>query len=165
MTLISRCSCSSLGEIVFAVNAGGDAVIDSHGIRYRRDTSGVGVASDYGKSLDIKRVPASDKILYQTERYSQESFGYNIPMPADSNGDYVLWLKFSEVWFNAPGQKVFDVALNGEIVIKELDIFARAGRGIAHDEVVPFKIKNRELIVAGQKLPFENEILVEFVKV
>lgn len=93
-----------LGEIIFAVNAGGDNVVDSHGIRYKRDILTTGVASDYGKSLDIKRASPSDKILYQTERYSSETFGYTIPISDD--GDYVLWLKFSEVWFNAPNQKV-----------------------------------------------------------
>lgn len=101
--LVNNIAC--LGEIKFALNAGGESLIDSNGIRYKRDYLTAGVASDYGKSLDIKRVPLSDKIIYQTERYSTETFGYTIPLPSES-GDYVLWLKFSEVWFNAPNLKV-----------------------------------------------------------
>ncbi len=37
------------------------------------------------------------------------------------DGDYVLWLKFSEVWFNAPNLKVFDVAMNDVVVVKGLE--------------------------------------------
>lgn len=96
---------AGLGEVIFALNAGGESFTDSHGIRYRRDYLSSGVASDYGKSLLIRRVPEQDRLLYQTERYSTETFAYNIPMPSES-ADYVLWLKFSEVWFNAPNQKV-----------------------------------------------------------
>lgn len=103
-----------LGEIIYALNAGGESFTDSLGIRYRRDYLTVGTASDYGKVLDIKRVPQQDKILYQTERYSTETFGYNIPMP-NSDGDYVLWLKFSEVWFNAPNLKVGSILLGSLI--------------------------------------------------
>ncbi len=95
----------SLGEIIYALNAGGESFTDGYGIRYRRDYLTVGTASDYGRMVDIKRVPANDKLLYQTERYATETFGYTIPMPS-GDGDYVLWLKFCEVWFNAPNQKV-----------------------------------------------------------
>ena len=114
--------------------------------------------------LDIKRVPAQDKPLYQTERYATESFGYTVPMPS-GDGDYVLWLKFSEVWFNAPNQKVFDVALNGAIVVNELDIFDKVGRGVAHDELVGFQVRSGKILINGKAQPFNNEIRIEFIKV
>jgi hypothetical protein len=94
-----------LGEIIYALNAGGESFTDTNGIRYRRDYLTVGTASDYGRMVDIKRVTNNDKLLYQTERYATETFGYTIPMP-NGDGDYVLWLKFCEVWFNAPNLKV-----------------------------------------------------------
>ena len=50
-------------------------------------------------------------------------------------------LKFSEVYFNAPGQKVFDVVLNNDhSIVSDLDIYSRVGHGVAHDEVIPFTI-------------------------
>lgn len=150
-------------EVIYALNAGGDAIQDSLGIRYRRDNSDAGTASDYGRSLDIKRVPQQDKILYQTERYATETFGYSIPMPT-GDGDYVLWLKFSEVWFNAPNQKVFDVTLNDHTVVEGLDIFSKVGRGVAHDELVPFQIRQNKLIINGKSVAFSKEIKVDFVK-
>ena len=95
---------SGLGEIVYAVNCGGDAHVDGSGIGYAADLLRVGTASDYGKQLIISRVPPSDQILYQTERYHTATFGYDIPVQED--GVYLLVLKFSEVYFNAPGMKV-----------------------------------------------------------
>ena len=154
---------SALGEIMFALNAGGDSYTDSNGIRYRRDYLADGVASDYGRALDIQRVPQQDKILYQTERYSSETFGYTVSMPS-SDADYVLWLKFSEVWFNAPGQKVFDIGLNDNVVVENLDIFAKVGRGVAHDEIVPFQIRQNKLIINGKAHPFNSELRVDFIK-
>ena len=130
-----------LGQIIYAVNCGGDAHTDSNGIRYDRDPlhGKIGIPSDYGKRLLIGRVSPNDYILYQTERYHTNTFGYDIPV--NSDGDYVLVLKFSEVYFNAPNQKVFDVVLNGDhTIIPELDIFDKVGRGVAHDEYIPFKI-------------------------
>jgi hypothetical protein len=155
---------NSLGEIIFALNAGGESHTDSNGIRYRRDYLVEGLPSDYGRSLDIQRVPQQDKILYQTERYATETFGYTVTMPF-GDGDYVLWLKFSEVWFNAPGQKVFDVAINDNIVVQNLDIFEKVGRGVAHDEIIPFQIRSNKLIINGKSNGFNSELRVDFVKV
>ena len=162
--LVTLNQVASLGEIIYALNAGGESFTDSNGIRYRRDYLTVGTASDYGKSLDIKRVEQPDKQLYQTERYSSETFGYTIPMSSNDE-DYVLWLKFSEVWFNAPGLKVFDVALNNVVVIEGMDIFDKAGRGVAHDEVIPFHVRKNKIVINGKSEPFNNEIVVEFIKV
>lgn len=93
-------------EVIYAINAGGEAHTDSYGIRYARDPllGKVGTASDYGKQLIIGRVNNIDQILYQTERYHYNTFGYDIPINQD--GDYVMILKFCEVYFNSPNMKV-----------------------------------------------------------
>ena len=72
--------------------------------RYNRDPQTIGEASDYGKTMLIQRVAPQDQVLYQTERFHHDDFSYSIPLKED--GDYVLVLKFCEVWFNAPNQKV-----------------------------------------------------------
>ena len=93
-----------IGEVIWAVNCGGDTHTDIHGVRYQKDMLIDGVASDYGKNMLIQRVLPQDQILYQTERYHTDTFGYEVPIRQD--GDYVLVLKFSEVWFAAHNQKV-----------------------------------------------------------
>lgn len=96
-----------LGEVIDAINCGGESHVDSDGIHYRRDPlhGRIGTASDYGKQLIISRVPRTDQILYQTERYHHATFGYEISVNRD--GNYVLVLKFCEVYFSSPGMKVY----------------------------------------------------------
>lgn len=96
----------AIGEVVYAVNCGGPPHVDVYGVEYSGDPLAVGFASDHGKNLAIRRVPPPDQILYQTERYHLADFAYDVPIRKD--GDYVLVLKFSEVWFTESNQKVRD---------------------------------------------------------
>lgn len=160
-------SATGLGEIIYAINAGGPAHTDIYGIQYEKDPlqGRVGTASDYGKQLVmIGRVTPKDEILYQTERYHHSTFGYDIP--ANKDGDYVLVLKFSEVYFNAPNMKVFDVVLNGDhTIVADLDIFDKVGRGVAHDEYIPYSIKNGKLYFNEEESDIRGaKIKVEFIK-
>lgn len=50
--------------------------------------------------------------------------------------------------------------------MKDLDIFAQVGRAVAHDEIIPFKVKNKKLIVNGKKSDIEGStISLTLVKV
>ena len=57
--------------------------------------------------------------------------------------------------------------LNGEhAVIHELDIYGKVGRGAAHDEVIPFSVRNGKLKINGETSEvIDGKISVEFVKV
>jgi len=62
--------------------------------------------------------------------------------------------------------QVFSVQLNYEhTVVDQLDIFASAGFGIAHDEIVPFSVRNGKLHVNKESSSFDGTLHVEFVKV
>ncbi len=61
-------------------------------------------ASDYGVRLPILRSSPEDQILYQTERYNEDTFGYDIPIREE--GDYILVMKYAEVYFAQSQQKV-----------------------------------------------------------
>lgn len=61
-------------------------------------------ASDYGMRLPILRSSPEDQILYQTERYNEDTFGYDIPIREE--GDYILVMKYAEVYFAQSQQKV-----------------------------------------------------------
>ena len=102
--LVFALEVTAVGEVVWAVNCGGDAHVDVFGVHYQRDWLNVGHASSHGRSIVIRRVPQSDQILYQTERYHTTNFAYDLPIKND--GEYVLVMKFSEVWFTRPNQKV-----------------------------------------------------------
>ncbi|XP_032899559.1 malectin isoform X1 [Amblyraja radiata] len=152
-------------KVVWAINAGGETHTDVHGIQFKRDPleGKIGRASDYGMRLPIFRSMPEDQILYQTERYNEETFGYDIPIKEE--GDYVLVLKFAEVYFAQSQQKVFDVRLNGQhVVVKDLDIFDKVGHSTAHDELVTFSVRKGKLSVQGEVSTFNGKLLVEFVK-
>jgi len=161
--LIAGKGVEGTGEVIWAVNCGGGSHVDFNGIHYQKDMLMIGQASDHGKNLGIRRVMPEDQILYQTERYHTGDFAYTTKIKAD--GDYVLVLKFSEVWFNEPNQKVFNVVLNDDhVVVDHLDIFSVAGLGVAHDEVVPFKVKDGMLYVKDSSSEFDGILNIQFVK-
>ncbi|XP_048840732.1 malectin [Brienomyrus brachyistius] len=155
----------SLAErVIWAVNAGGEAHTDVHGVHFRKDPleGKLGKASDYGMRLPILRSTPEDQVLYQTERYSEDTFGYEVPIRDE--GDYILVLKFAEVYFAQSQQKVFDIRLNGHMVVKDLDIFDRVGHSTAHDEFVSFSIRRGKLSVRDEVSTFNGKLTVEFVK-
>ena len=51
------------------------------------------------------------------------------------------------------------------MVIKDLDIYDRVGYGVAHDEYIPFSIRNGQLKFGPHSSPFSGSLYVEFVKV
>lgn len=162
--LLFLASESDAARAVWALNAGGAGHRSVDGVVYNADVAVVGTPSDHGVHHIplLARVHPQDRILYQTERYHYEDFGYDIPIPRD--GQYVLNLKFSEVYFKSPNQKVFDVHLNKQPVIVGLDIFSKVGYGTAHDEYVQFTIQDNALLIGNYKLAFEGTLRVEFIK-
>jgi hypothetical protein len=68
---------------------------------------------------------AAPEGVYLNERYGVD-MAYSIPglVPGAS---YVVRLHFSENYFADPGQRVFDILINGEVVLKHLDIIVAAG--------------------------------------
>ena len=76
--------------------------------------------------------------VYHTERFGQNS-GFKYEVPVTEDGTYTLILKFSEVYFQEPEQKIFDVKLGNTKVVHDLDIFGKVySRGIPYDEFVEF---------------------------
>lgn len=153
-------------KVIYAVNCGGDEYTDKSGIKYEKDSLKIGTASDFGKHLtSIGRVQPPDEILYQTERYHTSTFGYEIPLAGD--GDYVLVLKFSEVYFNSVNSKVFDIVLNGDHqIVSDLDIFAQVGKGVAHDEYIFFSVSRNRLYYKEEESEIRGGkvMRVEFIK-
>lgn len=62
--------------------------------------------------------------------------------------------------------QVFDIVLNTRHkVVSNLDIFAKVGKAMAHDEVTKFTIENGQLVVGDQVSDFDGTLTVEFSKV
>src|SRR5208337_5479834 len=122
----------------FAINAGGPAYTNiMYGTNYQADAfySGGIAASVPGATI----TGTTDPTLYLTERYGK-TFSYNIPAP---NGTYTVILQFAEIYWNQPGQRKFNVFVQGNEVITGLDIIASAGgKNIAYDVTFPVTVTN-----------------------
>jgi beta-galactosidase len=67
-------------------------------------------------------VAAADATLYDS--YREGEFTYHIPVP---DGRYRIVAKFAEPSADGPGQRLFDVIVNGKTALRGLDVFAAAG--------------------------------------
>ena len=153
-------------KVIAAINCGGDEYTDSNGITYENDKYFLGgTSSDQGINYKIRNT--YDEILYQTERWSSETLTYSIPLKSNINGKYVLNLKFSEVYFTNKGDKIFNVALGRETVIKNLDIYSKVGKAYALDEYIEFEIRNKQVYYKNKncnKALMGDKLQINFVK-
>ncbi|MBM3253527.1 MAG: hypothetical protein FJZ16_04670 [Candidatus Omnitrophica bacterium] len=92
---------------------------------------------------------------------------YKIEVP---NGDYRVTLMFAETYWNEPGRRVFDIALEGNIMWRNMDIFAwSGGKNIAMELTADIKVTDACLDIAFptiyQDYPLICGIRVEVLKV
>ncbi|WP_324678205.1 malectin domain-containing carbohydrate-binding protein [Hymenobacter sp. GOD-10R] len=63
----------------------------------------------------------TDDALYQTERF-EGAFGYSLRVP---NGTYQVVLHFAELYWTQPGQRLFDVRAENQLVLDNYDILKK----------------------------------------
>ena len=126
------------------INCGGPAYTDTAGQTWPQDSffSG-GTARKYSSSQFVSGT--ADATLYQSERFAQ-TLAYTIPV---ANGSYVVTLYFAEMYHNAPGQRVFSVTLEGQPVIKDLDIWATVGKFAALQRTFGVTVNDGALEIVG----------------
>jgi hypothetical protein len=140
---------SPSGEEVFRLNCGavGWDYTDPRGNYWLQDEAYSknnrwgyvnGAAVDEGSPVGTDIVP-----VYRTQRRGNTALKYVVELP---NGTYQVTLHFIETVYSAPGQRVFDVALQGNVVLDNLDVFPRAG-GQNRPYAATFSV-----MVTGQKL-------------
>ncbi|HHG86274.1 MAG TPA: choice-of-anchor D domain-containing protein, partial [Bacteroidetes bacterium] len=107
---------------LYRVNAGGPAYTTIGGDPFSADAFSTG-----GNTSSVGNAIANtvDDVLYQTERWG--NFSYNFPV--SNAGLYEVRLHFAEIWSGAQsnGVRVFNMALEGNNVLSNYDIFADAG--------------------------------------
>ena len=106
------------------INAGGRAYLDGTGRQWLADCYYTGGQQSVGTTDPIAGTTADP--LYQKMRYGTMS--YRVPVPA---GRYRVTLHFAEIYWNSAGWRMFDVRVEGGLVINNLDIWATAGKNTA----------------------------------
>ena len=136
-------------NVEIAINCGGPEFRTKSGVTYQKDKYFIGgEASDFGINSEIKNT--KDKEIYQTERWSTEDLIYE--KKKKKEGKYVLVLKFSEVYFNSKGEKIFDFNIGDETILADIDIYAKVGKNIAYDEYISFELKNNKIYIEGKEV-------------
>lgn len=119
------------------LHAGGAAYTDVSGGLWSADQAyspgGFGYVSGTSYSTVNSIAATSDPGLYQSMRQFP-GLNYKFTLP---NGMYRVTLKFAELYFTAPGQRVFNASIQGSPVISNLDLVAAAGPFTAYDMSFP----------------------------
>lgn len=132
---------------LYRVNCGGPAVTDTHGQNWSADRDfaqgaswgSLSWAAEYptlpprfgSQRLSSELIRGTqDGALFQSYRYGREKLRYRFAVPA--SGNYRVELYFSELWYGAGGGdcrgwRLFDVAVNGDTVLRDVDLWAEAG--------------------------------------
>nr|MBA3686201.1 DUF1593 domain-containing protein [Planctomycetota bacterium] len=117
---------------VIAINVGGGAYTATDGTAYLADQHVTG-GSTHATTDAIAGTDADP--VYRSERYG--AYTYAIPV---ANGSYDLRLQFAEIYQTANGRRVFDVLVEGQERVANLDIHAQVGARTAHDVVLPVSV-------------------------
>ena len=150
-------------EYLYRINCGGDDYTDTFGQTWLQDNTnfshswadefiaaGDTLLSPYQASQRRVFDPiigTRDWELFQTFRFGRHKLYYEFPLP---NGDYRIELYFTEPWHgtgastktDVEGLRLFDVAVNDETVIRNMDIWAEVGHDGALKRVVDAKVEN-----------------------
>ncbi len=108
------------------VNVGGPAWTDSAGRPWLAETGAVD-----GRLTTVGAQPVAgttDDPLYQSLRVRLSRFEVRVPR----SGTYRVSLLMQENYHSAPGRRVFSATAEGTPVVTDLDLYATAGRNVAH---------------------------------
>jgi len=95
----------------------------------------------------------TDDTLYQTERYGNPTYRFDIP-----NGTYEVTLKFAETYWTSAGARIFSVSIEGVTVINNLDIYAQVGANYAYDRTFVVEVTDGQLTITMTSTADTGEI-------
>jgi beta-galactosidase len=153
---------------VYRINSGGDDYKDAFGNTWLADVHKTedntwGSKSWTDSFEDLPAFYASQRTtsnviqgtkdwkLFQDFRYGVNKLQYEFPV---TDGEYLIELYFNEPWYGIGGGmeckewRVFDIAINEEVVEKNLDIWSEAGTNTALKKTYKVTVKNESLNVS-----------------
>jgi len=126
-TTTSSGSTTSSTMTPIRVNAGGGQYTDPNGNLWSGDYGSTG---GYSYLVNTSIANTNAQALYQAVRWNDRVLDYNFTVPS---GTRTVTLKFTEIYFSSPNQRVFSVWINGQEVLSNFDIVAQGGRNAAID--------------------------------
>lgn len=150
---------------VYNYNCGGDVYTDSYGTTWIQDNKPFSrswadkfpeASSPWLASQTSNPMQASSP-LFRTSRYGRHELSFNFPATA---GKYRVELYFIEPWYGRgasetadyEGLRMFDVAVNDSVCVKDLDIWAQARFGTPYKRIVEVDHKGGNLKIDFPKV-------------
>jgi hypothetical protein len=147
---------SGADNFFLGINCGGPRYLDPQGMIYQADAYFSG-AYTYQTAAGIGGTV--DDPLYQSERFGD--FSYNIPL---ENGNYMVTLKFAEIFVHWSGGRVFDVEIQGQKVLHNFDIYSLAGKNRAYDITFPANVTAGVLTLGFQTIENNAKLSAILIK-
>jgi hypothetical protein len=142
------------------VNAGGGSYTDSAGKTWSADCCNSG-----GNVFTTTHAIAGtgDPTLYQSLRWNTGPFSYTFTGLAP--GSYQVTLKFAETAGLGPGQRQFNVAIQGTQVLTNLDVAATVGLNTALDKTFTATVGSNGQLVINFSLGAANYPIINAIQV
>ncbi len=160
---------------LYRINCGGDDYTDSFGQKWSQDN--INYSRSWAeKYMELNPYLASQRTtndpirgtndwqLFQSFRFGRHQLSYQFPIP---NGNYHVELYFTEPWHGTGGSastdceglRIFDVAVNDQLVLDDLDIWAESGHDGACKKVVNATVSNGKLTISFPEVKAGQAIL------
>jgi beta-galactosidase len=164
---------------LYRVNCGGSELTDSSGNKWLSDThkSGQNTWGSLSWTDKFEKLPdfyasqrstfdpisgTKDPELFRNFRYGTDKLSYEFPAP---DGEYLVELYFTEPWYgtggglDCKGWRLFDVAINNIVVLKDLDIWSEVGHDKALKKTFAVKSKNGKIIISFPNVKASQAII------
>lgn len=113
-----------------------------------------GYLDGYQHQNTLTTTGSGDPQFFKSELNGLAEYRVRVP-----NGTYMVFLMMAENYFTAPGKRMFDVAVQGTVVEKDLDLFAKVGKGVQYQKVVTNVIVNEGLLDIHMMPSIDNALL------
>ncbi|MNS18717.1 Beta-galactosidase [compost metagenome] len=164
---------------IYRVNCGGSELTDSAGNTWFTDThkNGQNTWGSLSWTDNFEKLPdffasqrktfdpingTKDSELFQSFRYGVDKLRYEFPA---SDGEYLVELYFTEPWYGTggglgcKGWRLFDVAINENVVLKDFDIWAEAGHDNALKKIFKVKSTNGKIVISFPNVKASQAII------
>lgn len=144
-----------VGPSILKINSGGEELTFDSDV-FEADKFFTGDGESFVNDMVTEVAETDRDELYISERISvanKGSFGYAIPV---TNGTYTVKFYFAEIFWGAPseqnapgdeGKRIFDVDVEGENQINNLDIFKEVGATTAIARMYDIEVSDGELTI------------------
>ncbi|MES2575617.1 MAG: malectin domain-containing carbohydrate-binding protein [Bacteroidota bacterium] len=164
---------------IYRVNSGGSEIIDSLGNLWQADVhkSRENTWGSLSWTDNFKQLPdfyasqrntfdpisgTKDWKLFQSFRYGIDKLRYEFPAP---DGEYLVELYFTEPWYgtggglDCKGWRLFNVAINDNVVLKDLDIWSEVGHDSALKKTFVVKSVNGKISISFPNVKASQAII------